>query len=123
MKKLLIVLLLLSGCSSITQGTTQLINIQTDPDGASCSVMRNNVKIASINETPGYVQVDKTKYDLIILCSKPGYQNGSSLNKSDVAGMTAGNIILGGVIGWGIDSATGADNKYDSEVFVPLSKK
>jgi hypothetical protein len=36
---------------------------------------------------------------------------------------TFGNIILGGVIGWGIDSATGADNKYPTSAnvqFIPL---
>ncbi|MFN4088863.1 MAG: hypothetical protein ACK4QW_07435 [Alphaproteobacteria bacterium] len=35
-----------------------------------------------------------------------------------------GNIILGGGIGWAIDSASGADNKYTSPVnmtLVPLS--
>lgn len=35
-------------------------------------------------------------------------------------GATFGNIILGGGVGWIIDSASGADNKYTSPVNIPL---
>jgi hypothetical protein len=45
------------------------------------------------------------------------------MNKSGAAGATFGNIVLGGGIGWAVDSATGSDNKYDSPVnlsMVPL---
>jgi len=37
-----------------------------------------------------------------------------------MAAGTFGNIIAGGVIGWGVDSATGADNKYPESVMVQL---
>jgi len=30
------------------------------------------------------------------------------------------NIILGGGIGWAIDSASGADNKYESPITITL---
>jgi len=42
-------------------------------------------------------------------------------NHSGAAGATAGNIILGDGIGWIIDGASGADNKYDSPVNLTLS--
>jgi hypothetical protein len=42
------------------------------------------------------------------------------MNKSGAAGATFGNIVLGGGIGWAIDSATGSDNKYDSPVNLSL---
>lgn len=45
------------------------------------------------------------------------------LNHSGVAGATVGNIILGGGIGWAIDSAAGADNKYDTPVNITLIPK
>jgi hypothetical protein len=45
------------------------------------------------------------------------------MNKSSSAGATFGNIVAGGLIGWGVDSATGSDNKYDSPVNITLSKK
>jgi hypothetical protein len=37
-----------------------------------------------------------------------------------VAGATFGNIVLGRAIGWAIDSASGADNKYESPVNLTL---
>jgi hypothetical protein len=39
---------------------------------------------------------------------------------SGAAGATFGNIVAGGGIGWAIDSASGADNKYDAPVNVTL---
>jgi hypothetical protein len=55
-----------------------------------------------------------------VKCSKTGFQEASYLNHSGAAGATFGNIILGGGIGWAIDSASGADNKYDGVVNVTL---
>jgi hypothetical protein len=45
-------------------------------------------------------------------------------NNSGIAPATWGNLALGGLVGWGVDSAFGADNKYDSPVnltLLPLS--
>jgi len=55
-------------------------------------------------------------------CKLPGYQDASIYLKSGIATGVYGNAILGGVVGWGIDSATGADNEYPSTAqvtFVP----
>ncbi|MDB5491327.1 MAG: hypothetical protein JWO78_1176 [Micavibrio sp.] len=65
----------------------------------------------------------KTKYDINIVCTKAGYEKTTYFNKSDVAGATVGNLIFGGGIGWAIDSASGADNKYTSPVNITLPKK
>jgi hypothetical protein len=51
---------------------------------------------------------------------KSGYQMATYYNHSGAAGATFGNIILGGGIGWAIDSATGSDNKYESPVNITL---
>ena len=58
-----------------------------------------------------------------MICNKAGYQQASFLNHSDVDGVTVADVIGGvltGGIAWGIDSASGADNKYDSAVTVTL---
>lgn len=119
----LALLVMLAGCSTITNGTTQMIDVNTDPVGADCTLTRHNEQIGLVSNTPAFIQVDKTKYDILFTCRKAGYQNASYFNKSDIAGMTVGNAIFGGLIGWGIDSATGSDNKYDSSVFIKLQKK
>ncbi len=111
---------LLTGCSSIIEGTSQQITVNTNPPGAECSLERQGTSIGRINPTPGAITIKKTKYDITVICNKPGYQTASYFNKSGAAGATFGNIVAGGGIGWAIDSASGADNKYDSPVNVTL---
>lgn len=115
-------LLLVSGCSSIIEGTSQEIVINTNPPGADCSLIREGISIAHVNPTPSAATIKKTKHDITIECELEGYQKATYFNNSGAAGATFGNIILGGGIGWAVDSAAGADNKYDSPVnitFVP----
>jgi hypothetical protein len=110
----------LSGCGTITQGTSQDIAITSNPTGGHCDLNRNGEHLATLYSTPGRVHVDKTKYDIAVTCTKPGYQPASINLESGYGIGTFGNIILGGAIGWGIDSATGADNKYPSAANVQL---
>lgn len=113
-------LCVLPACSSIIEGTSQEITVNTNPSGAECSLERQGISIARIDPTPGAATIKKTKYDMIIRCYKEGYQEASYMNKSGSAGATFGNIVAGGGIGWAIDSASGADNKYDSPVNITL---
>jgi hypothetical protein len=110
----------LEGCSSVIEGTSQEILVNTNPAGANCALERQGKTIARIPQTPGGATIKKTKYDIMVRCTKDGYQEATFLNHSGAAGATFGNIILGGGIGWAVDSASGADNKYDSPVNVSL---
>jgi len=111
---------LLSACSSIIEGTSQNIAVSTDPAGADCALVRQGNVIGRVNPTPGTVKIDKTKHDITVECALEGYQPASFFNKSDVAGATVGNVIAGGLVGWAIDSATGADNKYTGSVHIEM---
>lgn len=108
-------------CSSIIDGTSQEILVNTNPAGAKCVLSREGASIATIDPTPAAVTVKKNKHDITIVCTKDGFQETTVVNNSGVAGATLGNIILGGGIGWAIDSASGADNKYDSPVNITLT--
>jgi hypothetical protein len=110
----------LGGCSSVIEGTSQQILVNTNPAGADCELVREGNVIARVTATPGGATIKKTKHDITVKCNKPGYQEASYLNHSGAAGATFGNIILGGGVGWAIDSASGADNKYDGVVNVTL---
>lgn len=107
-------------CSSIVDGTSQEIVVNTNPSGARCILYRTEATIGSVDPTPGAITVKKTKDDITIVCDKDGYQQTTYMNESGVAEATLGNIVLGGGIGWIIDSASGADNKYTSPVNVNL---
>ena len=109
-----------SACSSIIEGTHQEIAIATNPPGAACTLKRQEIVIATVSPTPGSAKIEKTKYDIVITCDKDGFQEATLLDKSGAAAATFGNILAGGGIGWAIDSAAGADNKYDSPVTLTL---
>ena len=111
--------LALSGCSSIIEGTSQTLSFDSNPPGADCALTRNNETIGNV-KTPGGILIKKTKYDIHVLCKKDGYQDATAFLHSDAAGATFGNIVLGGGIGWAIDSASGADNKYTEHTTVTL---
>ena len=113
----------LAACGTITQGTSQDITVTSIPAGAHCDFTRKGEHLATIDKTPGTVTVDKTKHDILLTCDLPGYQQASVNLESGYGAGTFGNILLGGVIGWGIDEASGAVNKYPTSAqvkFVPL---
>jgi len=78
--------------------------------------------VASVN-TPGGVVVEKTKHDMTVECDKDGYEVTRVNLDSGIEDATWGNIILGGGIGWAVDSAAGADNKYPEYVNLTLVPK
>jgi hypothetical protein len=111
----------LAGCSTVTEGTRQNISVNTTPPGANCTFMRQGASLGSVNPTPGTLKIRKLKYDISVECEKPGYQKVTAMNHSSVAAATFGNILIGGVAGWIVDSATGSDNKYDSVVNLTMT--
>ena len=113
-------LLALAGCASVITGTSQKIEISTTPAGAKCVLSRENQTIAIVAPTPGVVTVQKDKHDILVSCDEQGYQTGTQYLHSGIEGGTFGNILIGGVIGWGIDSATGADNRYPETASVAM---
>lgn len=121
----LIGLALLSGCSTIVEGRSQTIAVNTAPVGASCTVTRKGETMGKIDTTPGSIYIEKSKDDVVIACDKDGYEQATIVDRSGAAAATGGNVIMGLLfpIGWAIDSATGSDNKYDTPVNLTLTKK
>src|SRR5215831_14533276 len=113
-----------SGCISILEGTSQDINVVTNPGDASCVFERQGMNIGTIAKTPGVLHVRKNKYDITIKCNKPGYQEAYYLNHSGVSTSVAANVAVDLLVTAGVssivDSATGADNNYDRVVNISL---
>jgi len=114
---------MLTGCSTLVEGSTQYLRVETNPNRARCTLQRAGLVIGTIPVTPGAVTVEKTKDDIQITCAKDGYLTAIFVNHSGVATATYGNVLLGGVLGWAIDSASGADNRYAGSVMVNLVQK
>jgi hypothetical protein len=109
----------LSGCATIIQGTSQDIAITTPPvTGASCILTSKEGNWVVVS--PGVAHVEKSKEDVLIKCTKDGYQEASAVIPSDFQAWTVGNIVAGGLIGVGVDAATGALNEYPKGFAVPM---
>lgn len=94
------------GCATVTRGTTQAWTVDSVPSGAVAS-LSNGERC----ETPCTLTL-KRKHAFSVEVCKPGYRtvNTSVVSNISGAGATgmAGNVIVGGLIGIGIDAATGA---------------
>ena len=110
-------------CSSVIEGASQTLLKNTNPQGANCALTRNGEVIGKVSDTPNSIVVQKTKHNITVPCAKDGYEDAIFFNKSEAAGATFGNIVLGGGIGWAIDSASGADNKYTTQMNITLLPK
>ncbi|TFV38546.1 PEGA domain-containing protein [Bradyrhizobium frederickii] len=100
---------MLGGCASVTRGTTENISISSTPSGVEAVV--SGMEVPTTCTTPCSVVV-KRNADLSITFQKEGYEPqivplSRDIPTSGAAGF-AGNLLLGGVIGMGVDAATGA---------------
>ncbi len=96
--------LLSSGCATVIKGTTQGIPISSDPTGAD--VLVDGLVVGT---TPADVEM-KRKRDHLVTIQLDGYQPKSVPVVKDIGGAVWGNILAGGLIGWGVDAASGAQN-------------
>jgi hypothetical protein len=110
-------------CATIVSGRSQSVGVATSPPGAHCSYERSGQVIGSVAYTPGAIYLDKTKHAIVLSCSKEGYEDSSATIDSGIDTAVWGNLILGGIPGWIIDSIVGADNHYNETTLVSLKPK
>src|SRR5216684_2603798 len=121
---LLLPLLFLTSCATITRGVHEKLRIESDPSGANVVLSTGEKGI-----TPATF-VEKRRDSFTVTVSKPGYAAQTVTVKSKAGGTgataMAGNVLLGGAIGMGVDAGTGAYNSlYPNPVsvhLVPASK-
>jgi len=114
-------LILLYGCASITTDSLQMVSLTSDPTDAVCIITGPKGFTTRIT-TPNGFPVSRGEGDLNVVCTKAG-KVGSALIKEEVAGMTFGNILFGGLIGVAVDAGTGKMWKYPSVGKVVLFDK
>lgn len=123
----LAVTLLGSGCASIVTGQNQSVSVETrGKQGeavASANCKLTNDKGTWFVTSPGSVSVRRSYEDLLINCEKAEQQPGIASVKSSTKAMAFGNIIFGGVIGAGVDIASGAAYDYPTLITVLMGDK
>jgi hypothetical protein len=110
MKKLVITALIAfnaAACGSIVRGTTEQVSFISEPSGAA---MATNLKYAC-PATPCTLEVERSDaFDATF--SKDGYKPVTIPVRTQVvakgAAGFAGNVLVGGIIGMGVDAYTGA---------------
>ncbi len=115
---LVLILTLTSGCATIVNSPNQDVPISSYPTGAKVIVDGGESYT-----TPTILKL-KRKQDHSLLFKKSGYDDLVFKITRSLSGAVAGNILVGGLIGLGVDSISGAGYKLvPKEVMVTLSPK
>lgn len=101
-----ILLVAMAGCATVTRGTTVSLQVESEPSGADIKLSTGQT-----GTTPSSFKVQRDE-SLTVTISKPGYETATVQVTSQIAdagavGM-AGNVVVGGIIGAGVDAVTGA---------------
>lgn len=116
-----LILASVTGCSTITTGTTQNLTVTTPRvDGATCDLTDSKGGKWFIKDTPNTVTVRKGDGPMTIICKKDGYKTNTLMLEEGFHGATLGNVLLGGGIGIFVDIASGAAQKYPDQVVMWL---
>lgn len=96
----------LGGCATVTRGTTNKVQIVSEPNGASA-----RTSFGHQCTTPCTLSVSR-KDEFSVVVSAPGYEEQRVDVKTQLAGTGAagfaGNLVAGGVVGMVVDASTGA---------------
>ena len=115
---LIILLLLTNGWASIICGDKQDIGINSEPSGCRVRVFyegRETVKLELDENTPTAVRIPRWAKHVRIRVDKEGYHPQQLTITRSINGWLFGNLLIGGVIGIGIDFMSGAAYKLSPE--------
>ena len=104
-----VLLLVGSGCATIIQGTTQKVPVSSVPSGA-----RVTLNESTAYTTPTALELSRKEHHTLQF-SLEGYQPEVIKLESVTSGVVMGNILLGGLIGWGVDAASGGQYRLVPE--------
>jgi hypothetical protein len=97
------------GCASVSRGTTENISITSTPPGATAEISGLDNPTSCV--TPCVV-VAKRSADITITIDKEGYEPQVVPLTKEIPGTGAagfaGNVLVGGLVGMGVDAYTGA---------------
>ncbi len=111
--------LAISGCASITQGTSQTLIFSVEPTSARCTLTREgDGELGSISATRNTITVSKDKDDIVVACRAEGYEDKTMriVSTAQAAGIVGGVFLDLGIT----DLITGAMWKYPGELTVVM---
>jgi hypothetical protein len=103
------------GCATVIKGSSQSIPVSSDPPAADI-VLDGKI----VGQTPKTLAL-KRDSNYLITVQKTGFEQQSVPIVKNIGGAVWGNALVGGLIGWGVDAASGAQyNLLPSSVSVKL---
>ena len=103
------------GCATLVNSADQNVSFVSDPEGAL-------VKIdgVPVGRTPAVVPVRRKGGSKTVHFELPGYKTTTMTLKKSIDGWVAGNLLIGGIIGLGIDAVSGRGGSFPNSVSVVL---
>ena len=99
-------LLAAGGCATVTRGTTNQIQIESEPSGVSVETSLNHKCT-----TPCTITVSR-KEEFSVVFKLAGHHDQTVFVRTQIAGTGAagfvGNAVVGGVVGMGVDAVSGS---------------
>ncbi len=99
----------LPGCATITRGSNEALVVESTPTGAEVRLSSGETC-----KTPCTLK-KKRKDNFVVFINRDGFEPVEVAVISETAGAgaagMAGNVLVGGIIGLGVDAATGATKK------------
>jgi hypothetical protein len=103
----LVAIMFLANCATITRGSDDVLEIKTEPAGAQVQTSNG----FSCSSTPCAIKMPR-RSEFVVDITKAGCRpievNVTHKTADAGAAGVAGNILVGGIIGLGVDAATGA---------------
>ena len=143
------VAMLLSGCATVFEGTSQPVSVTLEPSSTVCRAYRDNRELGALTNANPVIYTQRSNKELTLVCSARGYQPRMLKLVSNPSGLGAIGAVAGGTgvvntlsneLGWDnivansksttttylglipgvVDLLTGAYWSYDNQINIVL---
>jgi hypothetical protein len=110
-----------SGCATVTTGQYQVVSVESRAkgellSGAACRLENN--KGSWFVRTPGTIPIHRSYQNMTVSCTHEDHEAANVVVPSTTQAMVFGNILIGGLIGAGVDIGTGSAYDYPAVISV-----
>lgn len=107
---------LLTGCSSILNGTTQNVTVSANVENVKAvKLYRDGIVVAEGRNAMSMFTLDRKANYMIEVVDINDRSSKLQLNKDLTASFLIGNLFFGGIPGWIIDMVTGSGYKFTGQ--------
>lgn len=107
------------GCATVTNGTSQAINIDSQPLGAQCTLTREGKTLGRLL-TPGQITVTRSRHAINVSCRMTDYQDTGYLLMAQGESASRPNVLVPYGVSTIVDLSTGAYAAYPADIKVWL---